>query len=168
MSVLIVAYAFGTGAEIWSNKTISATTVQLARAHNAFVFTQKPFIKLPPDIRAAYVKETEAKPAPTLIIAKQSVPHILAQKCSKVLLLAARPHLPRAGRDQALAHWDAGIDVPIEIPDEILRYSYDSWFCSDSTQARTQSREQWEKRETFALRLPIPLYRLVTWGAQFA
>jgi hypothetical protein len=44
---------------------------------------------------------------------------------------------------------------------EIEQYSEEEWFCPDSTQERTRSREAWDKRERILKFMPFFLYKCI-------
>lgn len=157
----IVAFAFGIPDTLRSNELIASVASAKAREIGAPVFTQKDYVSLPADIETAYVQEEPGKPAPTLRIARQAVVWAQQNHIDQLWVVCAEPHLRRCARDLDIAVTEAGALITIAYCRQIRAYRDEDWFCPDSTQERTRSREAWQKRERILCLIPAFLYKRI-------
>lgn len=158
----IVAFAFGTPETILPNKVIAGFTSYKAREFNCRVYTQRD-ICVERGVEAEYVRQEERdKPPPTLRIARGAIIWAKRYRITKILVVAANPHLWRALRDLKKVILEAGLQIEVQACSELNeRYPDDFWFCPDSTQERVRTREAWNKRERIIKMLPFFLYEVI-------
>lgn len=161
----IVAFAFGVPSTIESNKRIGKIASELFRELNAAgIFTQRDVSTETGDELSTYYfsKEDLKNPPPTLRIARAAVEWAEVCRIKQLWVVAAKPHLWRAVRDTEKAVRESGLRILVTPANsEIEQFPEDSWFCSDSTQERTQSKANWEKRERILRWTPFWLYKLI-------
>lgn len=158
----IVAFAFGVPETITPNRLIGEIVVQQSKKlGGAAVFTQKDVLITDKDISVTYVEERPGSPPPTLRIAREAIRWAVYKGITTLYIVAAKPHLWRCQRDLALAVEEARVKIKVRVCEEVKRYPENIWFSEDSTQARTQSKENWEKRERWLKAMPVFLYKLI-------
>lgn len=159
----IVAYAFGVPATIRANLTIARIAAN--KAHElggAWIYTQSDVqFKEGDCVTAFYMEEEPGNPPPTLRIARGAVRLAMRDRISKLYIVAAKPHMWRALRDTRMAVKEAGADIEVIPCEEVDQYPDHVWFCPDSTQDRTQTREAWEGRERILRIMPYFIYKRV-------
>lgn len=166
----VVAFAFGMPGTILSNRRIAEIATKKARELNAPVYTQLD-VFVGKDVRVERIKQKCIdNPPSTLRIARGAVEWAKRNDITELWIVAAKPHLWRARRDvQEVVYEKEGI-TEFQFPDRMIRvygckeveqYSENSWFCSDSLQDKTCSREEWNKRESLIKLIPFFLYKLV-------
>lgn len=160
MKTGIIAQAFGAPHTIHSNKIIAQIASQKAQEFSAPVYTQLDVL-VEPGIDVEYTYEQPGNPPPTLRIARGAVQWAKRKGFGELWIVAAKPHLWRWVRDLTYAVWEAREQIEICVCKEIEQYSEDEWFCVDSTQARTQSRKNWQRRERILKFMPFFLYKRV-------
>lgn len=156
----IVAFAFGVPYNINSNKLIAEIASRKAREIKAPIYTQLD-IRINSEVKVEYINEIQGNPPPTLRMARGAIHWAKFNEITEIWVCAAEPHLWRCLRDLKYASSEAGIQIEIRICETIKWYSENYWFCADSTQARTRSREAWQKREKILRRMPISFYKLI-------
>lgn len=160
-TVGIVAFAFGAPESILPNQHIARMASQKARELNAPVCTQLD-VRVEPGVDVCYIfNDGPDNPPPTLRIARNAIRWAKQQGFTKLLVIAAKPHLSRCLRDLRRAAREIGMQTEIRACKEIEQYPEDEWFCSDSTQARTRSKKDWQKRECILKLMPFFVYKLV-------
>ena len=157
----ITVFSFGAPANIRSNRALSKIAMEKAHKLKAPIFTQLDIKIEDSTIETDYVREKPGNPPPTLLIAQGAVKWAKRKEITDLWIIAARPHLWRCMRDLAYAR-RASVEIQFHICNEIYEYSDIDWFCVNSVQKRTQSREEWEKRERLIKRMPFSIYRLVS------
>ena len=158
----IVVFAFGSPANIHSNRILASIAIRKARELQAPVYTQEDILINNSDIDVEYIKQRDASPPPTLKIAQGSIKWAKYEEINDILIIAAEPHLWRCLRDLAYARKKMKLDVNFQICEEVYNYPFASWFCSDSIQERTRSRKRWERREKVLKHLPLWIYALIS------
>lgn len=154
----IVAFAFGVPDTILSNRRIAKIASQKAKELKTPVYTQLD-VHIEPEIEIEYTDEKQGNPPPTLRIARGAVCWAKRLGFRELWVSAAKPQLWRCLRDLEQAVREAGVQIKIRAFKEIEQYSEDEWFCPDSTQKRTRSREVWDRRERILKFMPFFLYR---------
>ncbi len=156
----VVAFAFGAPANIRSNVRLAEIATKKACELDAAIFTQRDvWIVLGTEVEHA--DEQSGNPPPTLRIARGAVRWAMTMGISELFVAAAEPHLQRCLRDLRYAVQEAGLSIPVWPCKVIYSYLEEEWFCLDSTQKRTQSKEAWEKRERILRCMPMFLYKIV-------
>ncbi|MDP1689353.1 MAG: hypothetical protein Q8L47_04480 [bacterium] len=169
----VVAFAFGTG-HTQANPCIGliaaekAVSLRFKRSFSDSLLEVTVYSQ--PDLSnhiwevtpQSIIAEKPGKPSPTLRISMWVVERAVEDGVTDLWIAAASPHLPRCERDLRWAIRHAGADIRVHICEKIEEKSYEFWFDPASTQARTQTREAWEKRETLVMQLPFSIYRLVS------
>jgi hypothetical protein len=157
----IIAFAFGVPDTILSNRRIAEIASRKAKELKAPVYTQLDVHIQPDEIEIEYTDEKPGNPPPTLRIARGAVRWAKRLGLRELWISAAKPQLWRCLRDIEQAVREAGIQIKVRAFKEIEQYSEDEWFCPDSTQERTRSREVWDKRERILKLMPFFLYKRV-------
>ena len=157
----IVAFAFGVPDTIRSNRRIAEIASKKAKELKAPVYTQLD-VRIESGIEVEYTDEKPGKPPPTLRIARGAVRWAKRLGLKELWVSAAEPHLWRCLGDLKEAVHETGMQIEIRAFKEIEEYPEDEWFCHDSTQRRTRSREAWDKRERILRSMPFFLYKRVT------
>ncbi|MDP1706436.1 MAG: hypothetical protein Q8L36_01285 [bacterium] len=158
----VVAFAFGVPSTIESNERISEIASAIARELKAKgVYTQTDVV-IEKGIAVWQIEEKSgSKPPPTLRIAREAVRWANLFDLNKLYVVAAKPHYWRAVRDLKRAVRERKAKIEVCQVSRINQYPEGSWFCSDSTQERTQSRTNWEKRERILRHTPFWIYKLI-------
>ncbi|MDP2705687.1 MAG: hypothetical protein Q8O49_00560 [bacterium] len=157
----IVAFAFGVPATIEANKQIAKVATAIFHEMDAVaIFTQRDVI-LEPDSARYFPKEDPNNPPPTLRIARGAVEWAEVCGIKQLYVVAAQPHYWRAFRDLQKAVRENRLKIEVCRVSRIDDYLEDSWFCTDSTQERTQSLENWEKREKILRWMPFWIYKII-------
>lgn len=158
----ILAYAFGVPSTIRSNQLIADIASKKATAlGSATVYTQLDIVPWP-TVKTVRVKEEPGKPPPTLTIARWGVKQAQEDRVTELWVVGSKPHIWRCLRDTEYAIKEIHAPIRVRYCDEVYSYSEDVWFCPDSTQQRTQSKENWEGREKILEKIPVWMYKLVT------
>jgi len=158
LETVIVAFAFGAPSHTLSNQRIAQIASRKAQELHISIYTQLD-VRIEPDIEVRRVKENPGNPPSTWQIARGVVQLAEQQGFNEILIVAAKPHLPRALRDVERAVREAGKDIKIRVCEEIEQYPEDSWFCPDSTQDRVRSKKKWDKREKIFKLMPFFIYK---------
>lgn len=156
----VVAFAFGAPEAILSNRRIAQIASQKMRELQGRVYTQLD-VCVEKDITVDYTEEEPGNPPPTLRIARGTVRWAKQYGFTELWIVAAKPHLWRALRDFQQAVREAGEQIEVHVCNEVEQYPEDSWFCLDSTQDRTRSREAWDKRENILKLVPFFIYKCI-------
>lgn len=159
----IVAFAFGVPDTIRSNRSIAFVATFKARQLNAPIYTQADVKIFDPSVLVFHTPEEPNSPPPTLRIARGAVSWAKHpdNRLTELWVVAAKPHLWRAERDLRQAVREAGGGIIVRICEEIKQYPERDWFCSDSTQERTQSQKAWDGRERVLKVMPFFIYKRV-------
>jgi len=153
----VVALAFGTPYSIYSNRLISSLASDIARESACGVFTQKE-VEFDPDISVFRIDGDEV---PTLRIAREAINWASEHGMDTLYVVAAEPHLWRVFRDLGAARREMGVDVTIEVCDEVYQEPKESWFCDDSTQRWTKTQKAWNRRERILKLMPFFIYKRI-------
>jgi hypothetical protein len=156
----IVAFAFGTPSSIRSNVIIAKIASRKARELKVPVYTQQDVV-VDPEVEVFFTDEKSGEPPPTLRISRGAVSWAKKTGLRHLWICAASPHLWRCRRDFTRAILETGLDISIWAFSETGLHHEDVWFCPDSTQKRTRSREAWEKRERILRIMPFFIYKFV-------
>ena len=156
----IVAFAFGAPDTISSNRRIAEIASKKAHELGAPVYTQLD-VRVESGIQVEYIKEDFSKPPPTLRMARGVVQWAKRKGFTELWVVAAKPHLWRVIRDIQQAIREVKTRIKIHTCKEIEQYTEDSWFCPNSTQDRTRSRDAWDKREKILKFTPFFIYKHV-------
>ena len=158
----VVAFAFGVPRTISANRRIANIMKEYSLRYGAPAYTQPDVMLLDSRIEVEYIDEKPGNPSPTLRIARGAVQWARRREISTLLVVAARPHLSRCLRDLDYARRELGYGwLTIDVCVELHIVSENEWFCPESTQKRTQTREAWERRERIIRLMPMWLYKLV-------
>lgn len=157
---LVLAFAFTTPPHMPSNVRIARLALKSALGLDQAIFTQA---DLPVDslqgLEIARVKEGSGKrPPSTLRIAQEAVKYAQAGGFTSLLVIAAKPHLPRCLRDARLA--TKGTGITCQFPDEVMKSDYRGWFCRDQIYHRSPG--LFWIREKMLIWSPFWLYESVT------
>lgn len=156
----IVAFAFGTPSNIWSNILIADIASGNAREQNIPIFTQRD-VYIEQGVEVEYCEEKPENPLSTLYIARRAVRWAVQKDFEKLWIVAAKPHLQRCVRDLEYAAREAKAVLEIRVVEEINWYPYHQWYCQDSKQKRTRSEKMWRARERILEYMPMFLYKLL-------
>ena len=167
----VVAFAFGVPSTIRSNQFIASTALEEARACGAPIYTQKDIQINDPQINIERIAEASGSPSPTLRIARGAVRWAHNLGLETLIVVAAEPHMSRCFRDLEYAVREAmrgrlgkkdKAYIYVTTPRHATyHHEFHEWFCPNSEQARTRSREDWEKGERIIRSMPMWLYKLV-------
>lgn len=157
----IVALAFGVPETIPSNRYIATVASAKARTLGAPIFTQRDILPSPQGPKTEYVSEDPGQPPPTLRIVRWAVRRAMALGIGELWLVCAEPHLWRAERDLRYAVKEAGASIVVRVCEEVLLAPAGTWFSKESTQPRTRSRSDWNKRELLLRFMPLFVYKKV-------
>lgn len=160
MKAGVVAFAFGVPGTLKSNQTIATLASLKATQLNVPVYTQAN-IQPDPGIKVEYTPEEPGNPPPTLCIARGAITWAQQNGFAILWVVAAKPHLWRCIRDLQCASKKIGFPVDIQICSGIESFPDDHWFCIESTQPRTRSRKDWNKRELLLRLMPMWLYERI-------
>ena len=83
------------------------------------------------------------------------------KRLKELWIAAAKPHLWRCERDLKYAISEAGLQIDVQICEDIDKYPEDEWYCSKSEQIRTRSPEDWWKRERKLKKMPMFVYKCI-------
>jgi hypothetical protein len=163
----VIVYAFGTPYSNTSNQWLVSEVRKIYMHFNSILmytqndiqFIGEGFQNLRDGITYFPQGAGEAAP-PTLRIARGAAQWARG-RVKKIIVVAAKPHLPRALRDTQNAFKEAVVNIPIEPWSDIAYTSYNTWFDPNGTQIRAASRKHWEGRERILRLMPYPLYRIV-------
>jgi hypothetical protein len=157
----IVVFSFGVPYDILSNLRIAVFARLEAEWFNAGIYTQKDIQieKREPEIPVTYTKEEPGNPPPSLRIARGAIQWAKDLGLSKILVIAAKPHIWRCARDLKYAAKEAGISIEIEKFKPILQFK--CWFDSESTQERVHSARNWWPREIILRLMPMFIYKRI-------
>jgi len=97
----IVVFSFGVPYDILSNLRIAVFARLEAEWFNAGIYTQKDIQieKREPEIPVTYTKEEPGNPPPSLRIARGAIQWAKDLGLSKILVIAAKPHIWPCARD---------------------------------------------------------------------
>jgi len=163
----IVVFSFGQPGNIRSNVYLAKAAVAEARwimtmseRITTEIFTQKDILIKDKDVMVEYIEQNDSPP-PTLRIARAAVRWAKREGFRHLWVIAAKPHMWRCMRDVNYAVKEADVGESLAIHPVNPSISADEWFCPESTQKRTRSREAWEKRERILRHMPMCLYKLI-------
>jgi len=159
----ILAFAFGAPETILSNQRIASIASKKASELGVSVYSQLDIGRIinNTDIEVEITKEKPGKPPSTLRLVQGAVEWARRKAITDIWIVAAKPHLWRCIRDLTYTIQEAKLEIKIHICEEIEQYPENEWFCSDSTQKRTQSRKNWERREWIIKLIPFFIYKLI-------
>ena len=158
---LIIAFAFGAPANIRSNERIAEIASQKASRLNALIYTQEDVPIKNKKFTVVRISQKREDLPPTLRIARGAVLWAKEHGVKELWIVAAPPHLPRVLRDLKEALKESETKRKIKTCQEVAIYSEEEWFCKDSTQKRTQSLKNWERRERTITGLPFFIYKRI-------
>jgi len=150
----IVAFPFGAPSTIRSNRRIAEIAAQKSRELEAPIFTNCD-VPLPADVEQ---QRSLGGLSTTLRFAVDTVCWVRRNGIEEIWVVAAKPHLWRCVRDLSLVIKTIQTEIKVQVCKEIEQYPNREWFCSDSTQERTSSRYNWQKRELIFRLMPVNLY----------
>lgn len=145
---------------IRSNIRIGRIASEKACQSNAPVFTQLD-VSVEKGILVKHIDEDPQNPPSTLRIATEALRWAKEREFEELWIAAAKPHLPRILRDIKKMSRKLRFTIKISLCEGIEAHPEDSWFCLNSRQEHTRSKEAWEKRESVLMRLPFFLYRWI-------
>ena len=162
----VVVYAFGTPYSNTSNQWLVSEVRKIYMDFNSIlVYTQNDIQFIGEEFqylrdRITYFPQGENEEAPpTLRIARGAAQWARGKIEKKIIVVAAKPHLPRALRDTRKAFEEAVVNIRIEPWSDIAYTSYNDWFDPNGTQIRAASRSHWERRDLLLRYAPYWLYR---------
>lgn len=162
MKIGILAFAFGTPSDIQSNRNLAKIASSAAKKFGAPVYTQND-IQILNGTHVEYTPQPEGEgPPPTLRIARRAMLWAKKLQLERLYIVCASPHERRCYRDSTYAADEAGLSISIcVLPRTDYRINDDEWFCENSTQKRTQSKKNWNKRELLVRLMPFWLYKKI-------
>jgi hypothetical protein len=156
LKVAIVAFSFGAPATIRSNQCLAQIVSRKAVELNALVFADYD-IPIGPEVEAEFMEGSSS----TWQFARSAVKWAIHQEITEFLVVAAEPRLWRCRRDLDQAIKIAKAKINLFSCLETKQFSEADWYCHDSTQLRTRTRYNWEKREGIVRQLPFFIYKLI-------
>jgi hypothetical protein len=160
----IVAFAFGQPWYVLPNLRILESAQKRSVQMQAPIFTQLDIGIDESDFCVTFAtqKKTDGPP-PTLRIAREAVQWAIKNGITQLWVICARPHWWRCKRDLRFAIREAKMKgrIKARTPVEIMDSERRQWFTLKSTQPRTRSFREWEKRESILRRMPMILYKAV-------
>lgn len=159
-SIGIVAFAFGAPESIDSNRIIATIAFQKALELKAPLYTQID-VSVGKEIDVEFIEEPFDNPITTLRIARGAVLWARKRELNQLLVIAAKPILPRCIRDLKGAIDEVQVKIEVSICGDIKEYEENVWFCSNSEEIWTQSKKNWQRREWLINLIPFPIYRLI-------
>ncbi|MFA5967476.1 MAG: hypothetical protein WC805_03135 [Patescibacteria group bacterium] len=164
----IVVYAFGSGPVasnvILANLAAGCYNFITNKGDSALIFTQKEIPEIP-GIDPSRIRYISLKPKaqPTLKIAHWMMNEVIpsarfhAHPATKIMVVAATPHLGRAKGDTEYAVWESGLDIDVRVWEDIAQIPPQKWYCNESKQPHTRSAWAWWLRE-----IPILIIRAIS------
>lgn len=153
----IITFAFGKPKTLEANKLIARLAIEYSKINNAPILLQK---DIPIDNgNITHVTEFEDMPPPTYTIAKDAIPWIINNNLSKVIIIAAEPHIDRCVRDVEKLLIKNSLTTEVTC---LTVENYHGWFDKKSTQKRTQSYGSWWFREFILMNMPFVLYEKIS------
>ena len=160
-----MVYAFGTPHSNKSNRALAGHVQNLIQKSPEIrfrIYTQNDIqFEENECLNVTYFPQLHDEDAPPTLRIARGAAQWARGRVKKVIVVAAKPHLPRALRDTQEAFREAVVNMPIEPCADIAYTSYNAWFDPNGTQIRAASRSHWEKREPILRFMPYPLYRIV-------
>lgn len=156
----MVAFAFGAPKMILPNQQIGIIASYNAQFFKTSVYAQKD-VPLKNEITVVYAEEEDNNPPPTLRIARGAVEWAVKNGFGQLLVVAAKPHIKRCIRDLKYAIREAKAKIYVFASAEVEESFEKNWFCPDSTQKRTRSKKDWNKREWILTHMPMFLYKRI-------
>lgn len=159
----IVTFAFGRPAEVRSNKRLAEITSAEAVRYKLPVLTQEDIaIRKDLDIKVKKVPESNEGPPSTIKIAWEAVKWAESKELERLLVVAAKPHLPRCLRDLQAIIKEEGQSIKVKVHPEIKASQEKVWFFPESSQPHTRSIQRWRFRELILMSMPFSLYKKIT------
>lgn len=161
----VVVYPFGTPASNTSNRWLVSEVEKIYMDFNSIlVYTQRDIQFIGPRFlnlqnHTTYFPQGGIEESPPTLRIARGAAQWARGRVKKIIVVAAKPHLPRALRDTQHAFKEASVNIRIEPWSNIAYTLYDSWFNPNGTPLRTASRSHWKKRERILRFLPYPIYR---------
>jgi hypothetical protein len=118
-------------------------------------------MEFPLGVDVEYTQGTLEDPPPTLREARGAVEWAKRRGLTRLMVVAAKPHLPRCLRDLMRASEEANVSLSFFVPEEITQSDEDEWFCLGSVETRVKTKSMWLVRERILILLPFWLYQLV-------
>lgn len=155
----IVAFSFGAPSSISSNLMITSVVLQKAQESAIPIFAQRgiaPIQKGRVDISYA---DKNSEGWSILKMARAAIVWALSSRVNYLWVVGAWPCLWRCWRDLEEAAQEKNIAIDICPCEGIMDYSYEKWFCANSTQTMTKSLAVWNKREWLLRTMPLAVYK---------
>ena len=163
----ILLFAFGTNLKIRSNQVLRKEVLRCCDANEvSTIFSQDAIM-----MDSYYGKHrvicfdqpNPNKHPPTLRIARWAIPLIASEfRYDSLIVIAADPHIDRCMRDSNYVLHNSRItrytNMKIKSWPTSEKYTDQDWFCADSQQPRTRTRQAWEKRESVLMVMPMWIY----------
>ena len=158
---LIVAFAFGKPYSILSNRRIAEIAIKKAKELDAEIFTQYDVL-IKADLEFQYIDKINKEVPTTLGLARKAVEYAVKEKYKNIWVAAALPHLSRCMRDMwCVIHELKVVGLNVFVCEGSEQYPENEWYCVDSEQKHTRSKEEWELREDLIKEIPLCFYKLV-------
>jgi hypothetical protein len=162
----VAAFAFGAPKDLPSNIALGKIAAQKTLLYNASLFTQTDIPIQDHRIDFTFVKLDLGAQPPTYYMAKEAILWAVRKEVSILDVVAQPDHLYRVMRD--LVYWRDFYKMKERIvirqcKEELEGIGDEMWFSLASEQARTQTRQEWEKREERIMRMPFWMYRAMCW-----
>lgn len=166
----VVAFAFGMPSTVHSNILIADIARDVARNlgnhdHQILpVFTQTG-VRIEAvgqlDIPVEYLEQSRRYTPTTLQVARGAVRWAMRRGITKIIVVAARPHLKRCMRDMSSTIHGVGAEIEVTYSRHVNMVPIEDWFCQDSLQPRTRSRRRWWIKESILKVVPFFIYKLI-------
>ncbi len=163
----VVVYAFGTPYSNTSNQWLVSEVRKIYMHFNSIlVYTQNDIQFIGAEFQdrqdgITYFPQGAREEAPPTLRIARGAAQWARGRMKRIIVVAAKPHLPRALRDTRAAFKEAVVNIRIEPWSDIAYTSYNAWFDPKGTQIRAASRGHWERRERILRGMPYFLYRIV-------
>ncbi len=157
----IVAFAFGLPPQIKANRMIALIVEQKAMELKIPIYTERNIPLQETEIQVAYIRHKPGVAVETLRLAREAVLWAGRNQLTKLLVVAAKPHVKRSMRDLTHIIQKEGISLELEEVQEIDSYSYNEWFSPESVLPHARLPWLWRLREVFFKWLPMPLYEFL-------
>ncbi len=155
----IVAFGFVSSPSAVSDRVIGEQVAERSRGQIP-IFTQVG-VPLPIEHEITRIDEgmtAEIRPPTTLHISRGAVEWALRRDFSRLIIVAATPHMWRACRDLKFVIDEQNADIDVDV--HVMPYvEHRLWFTKDSRWWWTRSAHQWFVYDTLIRMMPMFLYK---------
>lgn len=148
------------------NRRIAHIGASYAEFYNSPVYAQLD-TRIPSqfNLDVTYVDTEESRkndPATTLRMAREVAKWAQERGLTKLVIVAAKPHMWRCLRDQRKANRELNLNIEVIAHPNIAKSSYFSWFYKESEQSWCRSVWMWLPRESILFLMPFWAYDKLT------